>query len=296
VHQILYTKLETALGYLNWEQGNSRPALVYFFRALAVALQSHDARLLTRVMGNIGNTYQQLSQLDSARLYSAQGYALDLRNHDLTSEVGDAATLGNLYAALGNPQQAQYYYYRRSIARAREARITFALCRAYLGQGRLFLRAAPAPTDSALYFGQQALAAGQRGSYPKGILEASQFLAVASAIRLDSAAVFRYLTLASTTRDSLFSKAKTTQMQALDVSERLRLQELRDQQAQAAAECRQLWLLAALASAFPVLLLLWRNNYLRQRIDQRLNSQNTQIYSSRSCLRISCGQSTKLVS
>lgn len=218
--------------------------------------------------------------MDSARLYSAQGYALDLRNHDLTSEVGDAATLGNLYAALGNPQQAQYYY-RRSIGRASEARITFALCRAYLGQGRLFLRAAPAPTDSALYFGQQALAAGQRGSYPKGILEASQFLAVASAIRLDSAAVIRYLTLASTTRGSLFSKAKTTQMQALDVSERLRLQELCDQQAQAAAERRQLWLLAALVSAFPVLLLLWRNNYLRQRINQRLNSQNTQIATQR---------------
>jgi two-component system NtrC family sensor kinase len=70
-------------------------------------------------------------------------------------------------------------------------------------------------------------------------------------------------------------------MQALDVSERLRLQELCDQQAQAAAERRQLWLLAALVSAFPVLLLLWRNNYLRQRINQRLNSQNTQIATQR---------------
>jgi two-component system NtrC family sensor kinase len=70
-------------------------------------------------------------------------------------------------------------------------------------------------------------------------------------------------------------------MQALDVRERLRLQELCDQQAQAAAERRQLWLLAALVSAFPVLLLLWRNNYLRQRINQRLNSQNTQIATQR---------------
>lgn len=52
----LIRRANNALGYLNWEQGNSRPALVYFFRARAVALQSHDARLLTRVMGNIGNT------------------------------------------------------------------------------------------------------------------------------------------------------------------------------------------------------------------------------------------------
>ena len=47
-----------ALGYLYWEQSNSRPALTYFFRAKAVAEQSHNRKLLTRVMGNTGNVYQ----------------------------------------------------------------------------------------------------------------------------------------------------------------------------------------------------------------------------------------------
>ncbi|ALW84902.1 hypothetical protein AUC43_07245 [Hymenobacter sedentarius] len=276
----LIGRATNALGYLNWEQGNSRTALAYLFRAKTVAEESHNVKLLTRVMGNIGNVYVQLNRLDSALLYSQKGYALDLKQHDLTSEVGDAAMLGNIYTGLGQPQLAQRYY-RSSIARATGQHITFALCRAYLGQARLYQQQHGPASDSALYSGRQALAAGQLGQYPKGILEASQFLAAAYAARSDSAAAFRYLTLASATRDSLFSRTKMAQVQALDVSERLRQQELADQAAEAAAERRYHWLLAALASTLPALLLLWLNNRHKQRANQQLNARNAQIASQR---------------
>ncbi|MBF9239249.1 tetratricopeptide repeat protein [Hymenobacter sp. BT683] len=272
-----------ALGYLNWEQGNSRPALAYFFRAKAVAEKHQNIKLLTRVMGNIGNVYVQLNRLDSARLYSQRGYALDLSQRDLTSEVGDAAMLGNIHTGLGNYRLASRYY-RSSIRRATGPRITFALCRAYLGQAHLLERQAAAVTDSVLYFGRQALAAGQLGQYPKGILEASQFLAAAHAARRDTAAAFRYLTLASTTRDSLFSRTKMAQIQALDVSERLRRQELADREEAAADERRYYWLLAALASTVPALFLLWRNNRHKQRANRQLNAQNAKIACQRDAL------------
>ena len=280
-----------ALGYLYWEQGSSRPALAYFFRAKAVAEASRNLTLQTRVMGNIGNVYFQLNRLDSARLYSQAGYALDLSQRDLTSEVGDAATLGNIYAGLGRPQLALRYY-RSSIRRATGQHITFALCRAYLGQARLVQRQQGPHADSALYFGRQALAAGQQGHYPKGLLEASQFLAAAHAARHDSAAAFRYLTLASATRDTLFGQTRMAQVQALDVSERLRQQELADQQAQLVKERRYHWLLAALASTVPVLLLLWRTNRLRQHANELLNAQNTQIATQRDELSTALTQLT----
>ena len=265
-----------ALGYLNWEQGNSRPALAYLFRAKAVAEKSSNVKLLTRIMGNIGNVYQQLHRLDSAALYSRRGYALDLANHDLVSEVGDAAMLGNIYSDMGRPALARQFY-RSSIRRAQGQRITFALCRAYLGQARLWRRQPGPGPDSAVYFGRQALLAGQQSNYPKGVLDASRFLASAFAARRDSATAFRYLALASATRDSLFSQTKMTQLQALDVNERLRQRELADQRAEATRERRQLWLLAALASAVPALVLLWRNNRHKQRANQQLNAQNAQI-------------------
>ncbi|MDB5235663.1 MAG: hypothetical protein JWR44_2656 [Hymenobacter sp.] len=277
------------LGYLNWEQGNSRPALAYFFKAKAVADKSNNTKLLTRVMGNIGNVYRQLGRLDSALLYSRQGYALDLSQHDLISEVGDAAMLGNIYAGLGQTGLARRYF-RSSIRRAKDQCITFSLCRAYLGQAQLFYDATGTPTDSAFYFGRQALLAGQQGHYPKGMLEASQFLAAAHAARRDSAAGFRYLTLANATRDSLFSQTRMAQVQALDVSERLRQQDLAEQLAQAADERRQLWTWAALASTLPALLLLWRTNRQKQRVNQQLNAQNAQIATQRDELSNTLGQ------
>ncbi|GAB3290829.1 hypothetical protein GCM10027348_08460 [Hymenobacter tenuis] len=273
-----------ALGYLYWEQQNSRPALVYLFKAKAVAETISNQKLLTRVLGNMGNVYYQLNRLDSALLYLKQGYALDLINKDLISEVGDAAMMGNVYAKLGNPRLAQYYY-RRSIRRARPQRITFALCRAYLGRARLFEQAGSQYADSAIYNGKQALLAGQQGHYPKGVLEASQFLAAAWAARQDSALAFRYLMLASATRDNLFSLSKMAQVQALDVSERLRQQEQTDREEQAAAERRQLWLITALAGALPALWLLWRNNRLKQYTNLQLNRRNAQIGAQRDRLR-----------
>ena len=273
-----------ALGYLYWEQGNSRLALAYFFRTKAVAEKSRNVKLLTRVMGNIGNVYYQLHRLDSALFYLRQGYALDLREHDITSEVGDAAMLGNVYAALGKPRLALAYF-RHGIRRARSGRITFALCRAYLGQARLFERLGGRRADSALYCAERALAAGQQGRYPKGILEASQFLAAAHAARRDSAAAFRYLTLASATRESLFGLTKMAQVQALGLNELLRQDALADQQRLGAARHRQQALGAALLAAVPLLLLLWRNNRLKQQANQQLHLWNTKLAAKRDALR-----------
>ena len=273
-----------ALGYLNWEQGNSRAALFYLRRAKAVAERSHAEGVLTRVLGNIGNVYQQLHQPDSALFYSRQGLALDLRNHDLSSEVGDAAMLGNIYASLGNRPQAERYF-RYSLRRSMGAGFTFALCRAYLGLARLASPPTGPPADSALYFARQALLAAQSGNYPRGQFDAAQFLATAQAARHDTATAFRYLRLANATRDTLFNATTLSQMQALDVSERLRLSELDVQRTEAATRRRQAWLLAALAATVPALLLLWRYGRLRQRANQQLNAHNAQLEAQRDELR-----------
>ena len=282
--QPLTARALNALGYLNWEQGNSRAALFYLQRARQVAERSHADAVLTRVLGNIGNAYQQLHQPDSALFYSRQGLALDLRNHDLSSEVGDAAMLGNIYASLGNRPLAEHYYHY-SLHRAQGARFTFALCRAYLGQARLFYPPTGRPADSALYFARQALLVARQGNYPRGQLEAAEFLATAQAARHDTAAAFRYLRLANVTRDTLFSATKLSQMQALDVSERLRLSELDVAHSQAAARRRQSWLLAALAAALPALALLGYYGRQRQRANQQLNVRNAELEAQREELR-----------
>ena len=53
------------------------------------------------------------------------------------------------------------------------------------------------------------------------MLDASEYLSRAYAVQHDSAAAFRY-GLANNTRNSLYSQAKTIQLQTLDFSERPR--------------------------------------------------------------------------
>jgi two-component system NtrC family sensor kinase len=223
-------------------------------------------------MGNIGDAYYQVGLLDSATLYLSEGLRLDLKQHDEVSEVGDLRSLGAVAAQQGHPQQARQYYLQ-SLRRGRN--VTYRQVSVYLGLAEL--ASTTGYPDSALYYGQRALAAGQRIHYPPDVLDASEYLSRAYAARHDSAAAFRYLALANTTRDSLYSQAKTIQMQTLDFSERLRQQELAEQQAQAAARQRQNLLLAALLCAVPGLALLWRHNRLQRRTNTQLQRLNEAV-------------------
>ena len=261
-----------ALGRLNSEQRKFRPSLKYFFRAKGMAEKNNNKALLTRVTGNIGEAYFKLGVLDSATTYLRAGLRLDLQQHDEVSEVGDLRTLGDVAARQGRPQQARQYYLR-SLRRAQN--VTYALAAVYLGLAEL-ARTAGYP-DSAFYYGRRALAAGQQYHYPANVLDASEYLSHAYAARHDSASAFRYLALANTTRDSLYSQAKTIQMQTLDFSERMRQQELADQQAQAAARQRQNLLLAARLCAVPALVLLWRYGRLQRRSNEQLRELNEAV-------------------
>jgi two-component system NtrC family sensor kinase len=269
-----------AMGRLNSEQRKYRPALGYFFRAKSLAEKTGNRALLTRVTGNIGEAYFKLGVLDSATTYLRAGYRLDLEQHDEVSEASDLVTLGDVLARQGHPRQARQYYHR-SLAHAQN--VTYFVAPAYLGLAEL-ARTAGYP-DSVLYYGRRALAAGLQYHNPPNVMDASNYLSRAYAARHDSAAAFHYLALANATRDSLYSQAKTIQMQTLDFSERVRQQELADQQAQAAARQRQNLLLAALLCAVPALVLLWRYGRLQRRSNEQLRELNEAVTQQKQALQ-----------
>jgi two-component system NtrC family sensor kinase len=268
------------MGRLNSEQRKYRPALGYFFRAKSLAEKTGNRALLTRVTGNIGEAYFKLGVLDSATTYLRAGYRLDLEQHDEVSEASDLVTLGDVLARQGHPRQARQYYHR-SLAHAQN--VTYFVAPAYLGLAEL-ARTAGYP-DSVLYYGRRALAAGLQYHNPPNVMDASNYLSRAYAARHDSAAAFHYLALANATRDSLYSQAKTIQMQTLDFSERVRQQELADQQAQAAARQRQNLLLAALLCAVPALVLLWRYGRLQRRSNEQLRELNEAVTQQKQALQ-----------
>ncbi|TLM95592.1 hypothetical protein FDY95_07355 [Hymenobacter jeollabukensis] len=258
---------DNATGYAYAEQGNYHAALRYYLRAKKLAEQKQDFVLLTPVLGNIGQAYQFLGQLDSALRYTRRGYDFDRRFHDWHSEIGDLALLGSMEAQRGDSAAARRYY-QLCIQRAEGMPVSYALCRAYLGLARL-AEAAHQP-DRALAYARQALRAGQRGYYPKGIFEASNYLAQVYAARGDAASAYRYLANAVVTRDSLFSQRKLAQVQALSFSEQLRQQERTEQRLKSDASRRQNLLLGALgltALAGGLLYLLLNRRRLQREVE-----------------------------
>ncbi|AHJ96721.1 sensor histidine kinase [Hymenobacter swuensis] len=235
---------DNALGYAHLEQGSQRLSLRYFRRAIALAEKQHNVVLLTPILGNIGRAHLELGQPDSAWYFTWRGYQLDLQQHDMHSEIGDLSILGDIAARRQQPNQAQYFY-QQTIVRAVGMPVSYATSRAYLGLARL-ARAQQQPAV-ALRYAQQALAAGQAGSYAKGVFEASDYLADLYATQGNSTDAYRFLRAAAATRDSLFSRARMSQVQALSFSEELHQQELAEQGERAAAQRRQNMLLLALA-------------------------------------------------
>ena len=272
---------DNALGYAYAEQGNYLAALGYYRRASARARQQHEYVLLTPILGNIGQAYQQLGQADSARRYLREGYAFDRRFHDRHSEIGDLSLLGDVEAGSGHPVEARRYY-QQSIDRARNMLVSYALCRAWLGLSRLASQARQ--PDQALAYGREALRASRQGGYAKGLFEASSYLATIFSARGDHAQAYRSLAAAVATRDSLFSKAKVAQVQALAFGEQMRQQALDEKLLNSVAERRQRLLLGcllglALAAGFAYLLL--NRRQLRREVEfgqerQQLERQRAQ--------------------
>ena len=258
---------DNALGYVYAEQGNYLTALGYYRRASARARQQSDYVLLTPILGNIGQAYYQLGQADSARRYLREGYAFDQRFHDRHSEIGDLSLLGDVEARSGHAAAA-HRYYQQSIWRARGMPVSYALCRAWLGLAGLAHQAGQ--PDQALAYGREALRASRLGGYAKGVFEASSYLATIYSARGDHAQAYRLLAASVATRDSLFSKAKVAQVQALAFGEQMRQQALADKRLNSEAVRRQqllLGCLVALAVAAVFVYLLLNRRQLRREVE-----------------------------
>lgn len=280
--QVCLADVSNALGYVYSEQGNYQTALTYYFQAHNIAKTMRYHRLGAVIPGNIGLVYRRARRLDLALAYARRGQELSQVVHNQVSEVGDLALLGDIYADCGDLARARLAY-RSSIRRAQQPLIPRAQCGAYLGLARL--QQTHQQPDSALYNAQQALFSSRQGHYLKGVLDASEMLSHFYATRHDSSRAYRYLTLAATTRDSLFSQARVIQVQSIHLGEQLRHQETLHQQAQTAAMQRQYLILSLLIGLGPVVVLLWHNNRLKRRSNWLLSKRNKHIARQRDELR-----------
>jgi two-component system NtrC family sensor kinase len=212
-----------SIGNIYSEQEDYKSCIPYYINTKNISEAIHDDGTLLISLINLGDTYEKLNRLDSARAYTRQAYELAVRLNNIENRGICLNNLGNIHSKMGDSNIAMEYY-RQSIIDNTSENNDDVNCETMLGMARLFQK--DGETDSALYYARQTLSVAEQGGFTKHILNTSNFLsALYESIHLvDSAYAYQKITIAA--KDSLFSQEKIKEVQNLRFAEQVRQQEI----------------------------------------------------------------------
>jgi two-component system, NarL family, sensor histidine kinase UhpB len=189
---------------------------------------------------DLGNTYFQTNQLDSAFFYEEQADRIGKKygyNHPYIPY-----TLASIYEKRGDYNRS-IEYYRLSGLYGAGNKFLRDILRSYSAIGRIQLKIGN--TDSAIYYADLVLKDTAKVPIPIK-LEVSKLLSESYERKKNKDSIVKYLKLTSTLQDSLFGQEQARKVQNLTHSETLRQQEMTEEKArieEVTRENRQnLWL------------------------------------------------------
>jgi tetratricopeptide (TPR) repeat protein len=205
------------------DQGDWKKALEYNLMARDIAAAMHDLDRQMVCTINLGDNYEKLNQLDSARFFTEQGYDYAVKNR-ITYIIGlTLNNLGNIYSKMQQPAVAMGNY-RLSLPYSLEENANDLICETTLGMAKLFRQ--QHQEDSCLYYARLSYAIAQKAGFIKYALNAGNFLVdyYKQHHVVDSA--YAYLSVVSAAKDSMFSQEKIREIQSLSFDETMRQQEI----------------------------------------------------------------------
>ncbi len=222
-HGIAVASCNIGLVYL--EQNDYRAALNYFFKAKKIDEETNSEIGIMIDYNDIGDAYERMNLLDSALYFQNIAYQKALSIHD-EEYIGPILTsLGNVQLKLKN-YDLSLSYFKTSLPYAEKIRDLQNFSETYLGISNLYR--SKNMNDSSAFYAKKAIAAAM-GSYPIGVLEASNLLAdIYIENHLSDSAII-YMQMAEAMNDTLFNQEKTRQLQTLTLNEQMRQQEIAQQ-------------------------------------------------------------------
>ena len=212
-------------------QGDYEKALVTDLKILNIQLNDSSKKPVDRIstLANIGDDYEKIDKLDSAKYYTNLSY--DIANHENTEEAIALAlnNLGNIHLKMKQPEVAAANY-RLSLSYHRQINNTRILCESNIGLAKIYL--SNGNDDTALAYAKRAFAAAESAGYAQQLVDAGNFLAdyYRKERLVDSA--YKYLAAVIAQKDSLFSRERTNQIKNLSFDENIRQQEISTNRAQ----------------------------------------------------------------
>jgi tetratricopeptide (TPR) repeat protein len=204
--------------------GNHREGINYMHRSLDLSKRLDNKTMILYNFLNLGDAYEKLGILDSARLYTIQAYDLSVQPETGNELTGATLNnLGNIYSKMGQNAVAMANY-NLCIPFFEKDDDFEGLSEAYLGMARLFRTMEMA--DSSFYYAKLSLEYAKKVGFPTRVMDASNFLTeyYVSVNNVDSAFVYQRATIAA--KDTLFSQEKQRAIQSLTFDETMRQQNL----------------------------------------------------------------------
>jgi len=221
------------------------------------------SQLRVNVNNRLGAVYGKLNILDSAKYYKLKVFNYGVVQKDRFRIIVGSYGLATIYKKQGNYDSAFYY-----------CRITLpaSLNRPDMHRNALIemstLHWETNQADSAFYYSEKAFTLSQQSGYQLQKISAAELLAKIYYLKKLPDSAYKYLSLATSLKDSIFNSEKLVKMQNLSLQESL--QNLQQEQAKKEAvkeyksKIKIYSLVAGVAALLILILILYRYNHQRQ--------------------------------
>lgn len=269
------------IGNIYMELQDHRQAIDYYTRSQLLFAKSdfkgasREGWMMNEI-SNIGNIYEMMGMLDSAKILQQQVFAFSLTHNDR-----DAITYGELRERLGNIEfrlknyDSSLMHYRAGIPEALFDNDIRNLAAIYLQMSRLFFTTGK--YDSAFLYANKTIESGTEVSWKKAIWQGAEILAAVYKRENKPAEALRYTELAYRVKDSLYGPEQIRQLQLVTLKEQQRQQKIIDQKEASQSRYRLLGVLFAFLILLAGSILLWRNNKQRKKTNAVLLAQKNQL-------------------
>jgi two-component system NtrC family sensor kinase len=263
----------STVSYSYYYLGEYNTCLSYTRQAMKIA-QPYEIAYGWR---DLALVFHKLNEPDSAMLYTKKAY------EQLKDGRGNIfGILGDAYAGKGDYDSALLFY-RTGVTVALRDHIQPELIDNYNNIAAVYR--IKNNFDSATWYAKKVLSEKVEKSYPLGLLKGSNILADIYDTQNKPDSVLKYLRIALTIKDSLFSREKTMAVQNLAFKEQEKLKEIEESKLKYRNRLRMYSLLGGLIALLVIAGILLRNNRNKQKANNLILQQKQKVESTLSELK-----------
>ena len=258
------------LGVLYENANNMEKEMFHYSRALQLGEQINNLSLVGLANMNLGRLYLSLNKQDSALIAEKKAYDISVKLGTVDYSGSVLLNMGRVFLAQGDKQKAIEY-----IQKAIEVSSKQKYLRGVVAGNLLMsnIKNKQGETDSGYYYARSALQTADQLGLPDLLLRSYTAMANFYKQMNNNDSIVKYQGLIISIKDSLFNSKQARQFQNIDFDEAQRQQELEATRKDYSNRLQKYALIAGLAVFLLIALILWRNNFNKQKAYQQLKKQ-----------------------